>query len=120
VIGTTALAHQPGAPMTGTMQADKRQTQGQPHEMNKMDHKPMQMEMANEGIFEGTGEIIALVPDKGQLVIKHQEIPGFMAAMTMGYAVESPALLKGLKPGDVVNFKIDAAKKKIIAIESRR
>ena len=118
VLGSTVMAHQPGAQTTGAVQGDHQQSAGQKHEMNKMNHQPGQMEMAHEGIFEGTGEIIALLPDRGQLVLKHQEIAGFMAAMTMGYAVESTALLDGLKAGDRVNFKIDAAKKKIIAIET--
>ena len=38
--------------------------------------------------------------------------------MGMGYPVASTELLKGLKPGDHVKFKIDAAKKQIVAIEA--
>lgn len=117
VMYTFAAAAEPGAVTRGAMEADMHHAQGQQHDMQNMDHKPMPMEMANEGIFEGTGEVIALLPDKRQIVVKHQEIVGFMAAMTMGYPVEPDSLLDGLKPGDVVNFKIDAAKKKIIAIE---
>lgn len=116
VIGTSVLAHGPGTSPTAAMEADKHQRQAP--EMKKRTPQPMQMEMASEGIFEGTGEVIALVPDKGQIVIKHQEIVGFMTAMTMGYAVASTSLLDGLQPGDAVTFKIDAAKKKIIAIET--
>ena len=37
--------------------------------------------------------------------------------MGMGYDVESLDLLKGLKPGDRVKFKVDAGKKKIVSIE---
>ena len=37
--------------------------------------------------------------------------------MGMGYPVESKKLLTGLKPGDKIKFKIDAAKKIIVAIE---
>jgi len=79
----------------------------------------MKMEMATTGIFDGVGEIIALVPEKTQVVVGHEEIKGFMKAMPMGmgYAVESLDLLKRLKPGDRVRFKIDAAKKMIVAIE---
>jgi Cu/Ag efflux protein CusF len=77
----------------------------------------MKMEMATEGIFEGEGKIIAIVPDKGQIVLEHEEIKGFMGAMTMGYPVESMALMKGLKSGDAVKFKIDAAKGRLIAVE---
>lgn len=79
--------------------------------------KGMKMEMATEGIFEGKGKVIAIVPEKGQIVLEHEEIKGFMKAMTMGYPVETKALMKGFKPGDAIKFKIDAAKKKIIAME---
>ncbi len=56
---------------------------------------------------------------KSQVVLEHKEIPGFMKAipMRMGFAVKSPDLLKKVKPGDPVKFKIDASIKKIIAIE---
>ncbi len=37
--------------------------------------------------------------------------------MGMGYDVESLDLLKGLKLGDRVEFKVDAGKKKIVSIE---
>ena len=79
----------------------------------------MKMEMATTGIFDGVGEIIALLPEKTQVVVGHEEIKGFMKAMPMGmgYDVESLDLLKGLKPGDRVRFKIDAGKKKIVSIE---
>ncbi len=79
----------------------------------------MKMEMASEGIFEGVGKIIAVVPKKSQLVVGHEEIKGFMKAMPMGmgYSVKSADLLEKVKPGDPVKFKIDASIKKIIAIE---
>ena len=109
---TPVLAQHTGTATPGAMETDQQHNAGQTHGMNKMNHKPMQMEMANEGIFEGTGEIIALVPDKGQVVVKHEEIVGFMPAMTMGYPVQPTSLLDGLKAGDVVKFKIDAAKEK--------
>ena len=78
----------------------------------------MKMEMATEGLFEGSGEVITLVPDKTQIVVSHEEIKGFMKAMPMGmgYDVESDALLTGLQPGDKIKFTIDAAKKKIVVI----
>ena len=77
----------------------------------------MEMQMAKEGIFEGKGKIIAVVPAKNQIVLDHEEIKGFMGAMTMGYPVASDALLQGLNSGDTVKFKIDAGDKKIVAIE---
>ena len=79
----------------------------------------MKMEMATKGIFEGEGKIIAVVPKKNQVVVGHKEIKGFMKAMPMGmgYQVMSADLLKKVKAGDKVKFKIDAGMKKIIAIE---
>ena len=78
-----------------------------------------EMEMAATGIFDGVGEVIALIPEKTQVVVGHEEIKGFMQAMPMGmgYDVESLDLLKGLKPGDRIRFKVDAGKKKIVSIE---
>ena len=82
----------------------------------KMKHG-MKMEMATKGVFEGVGKVIAVVPAKSQIVMDHKEIKGFMKAMTMGYPVESKALLHGLKLGDTIKFRIDAAKRKIISVE---
>ena len=85
-----------------------------------MNMKPgMKMEMATKGIFEGVGKIIAVVPKKNQIVVGHEEIKGFMKAMPMGmgYSVKSADLLKKVKPGDPVKFKIDASIKKIISID---
>jgi Cu/Ag efflux protein CusF len=86
---------------------------GQPMQMQE----GMKMEMGKEGIFEGQGTVVAIVSAKNQIVLKHGEIKGQMDAMTMGYALASPSLAQGLKPGDAVRFRIDGAKKEIVAIE---
>ena len=65
----------------------------------------------------GEGKVIATVPSANQIVVEHGEIKDFMEAMTMGYRVEPPSLLEGLKPGDRVRFTIDVPKKSIIKIE---
>jgi Cu/Ag efflux protein CusF len=65
----------------------------------------------------GEGKVIATVPNASQIVVDHQEITGFMEAMTMGYRVDPPSLLEGLKFGDKVRFTIDVPKKAIIKIE---
>ena len=63
------------------------------------------------------GKVIATVPNASQIVVDHQEIKGFMEAMTMGYRVDPPSLLDGLKFGDTVRFTIDVSQKVIIKIE---
>ena len=57
-----------------------------------------------------------MVPENGEIVLTHGEIKGFMDAMTMGYRVSSPALLKNVKPGDTVQFTIDTDKRVISKI----
>jgi Cu/Ag efflux protein CusF len=69
--------------------------------------------------FVGEGKVIAVVPNSMQLVVDHQDIPGFMDAMTMGYRVDPPSLLEGLQAGDLIRFTIDAQHKAIVKIEKQ-
>jgi Cu/Ag efflux protein CusF len=68
----------------------------------------------------GEGKVIAVVPANQQLVVEHEEIIGFMEAMTMGYKVDPPSLLAKLKAGDNVRFTIDTQQKAIVKIEKLR
>jgi Cu/Ag efflux protein CusF len=52
--------------------------------------------------------------------VEHEEIKGFMEAMTMGYKVDPPSLLAKLKVGDNVRFTIDTQLKAIVKIEKLR
>ena len=68
----------------------------------------------------GEGKVVATVPASNQIVVEHGEIKGFMEAMTMGYPVDPPSLLEGLKFGDKVRFTIDVSKKAIVKIEKMK
>lgn len=48
----------------------------------------------------------------GEKVVKiaHEEIPGYMVAMTMDFSVTNAAELNGLQPGDVVTFRMTVTK----------
>jgi Cu/Ag efflux protein CusF len=65
----------------------------------------------------GVGQVIALVPETQEIVVDHEEIRGFMDAMTMGYKVNPTSLLKSVKPGDKVRFTIDTDKRAITKLE---
>ena len=52
--------------------------------------------------YELTGQILAIKPDTNEVILKHNDIPGFMPAMTMSYKVKEPALLTGRQVGDMV------------------
>jgi FtsP/CotA-like multicopper oxidase with cupredoxin domain/Cu/Ag efflux protein CusF len=64
----------------------------------------------------GIGTVIAILPRTNRLVVDHEEIKGFMAAMEMSYPVASPALFERLKPGDRISFEVDPAASVIKAI----
>jgi protein SCO1/2 len=52
--------------------------------------------------FPLTGEILSIKPDKSEVRIKHDDVKGFMEAMTMWFTIKEPRTLDGLAPGDVV------------------
>jgi Cu/Ag efflux protein CusF len=47
------------------------------------------------------GVITAIIADRSALMVKHEEIPGVMKAMTMMFKVD-PATLKSVKEGDTI------------------
>ena len=47
------------------------------------------------------GVVMGLMPEKTALLVKHEEVPGVMRAMTMMFKVE-PAVLEQVKPGDAI------------------
>ena len=59
-------------------------------------------------VGEGTVKKV-VVPDR-RVVIAHEDIPGFMAAMTMSFEVNKPSLLYNLEPGDRVRFTLEMTK----------
>jgi protein SCO1/2 len=66
---------------------------------------PVSRTLAADQVFEVAGVIRAPLAD-GRLVIAHDDIPGFMPAMTMAFTVANPADAASLKPGDKVRFQL--------------
>lgn len=52
--------------------------------------------------YELHGQILGVQPERNEVLIKHQDIEGFMPGMTMPFKVRDAALLAGKKPGDLV------------------
>jgi protein SCO1/2 len=52
--------------------------------------------------FTLQGQVLSIEPSKKYITVKHEEIKGFMPAMTMPYEVRDEKILEGLKPGDLV------------------
>jgi protein SCO1/2 len=58
---------------------------------------------SDQRTFTLQGQVLSLEPGRKLLTIKHEEIKGFMPAMTMPYEVRDAKLLDGLAPGDLIN-----------------
>ncbi len=52
------------------------------------------------------GVVRAVIPEINVLVLTHEEIPGFMPSMTMGFRTANPRLYNGLQAGDVIRFTL--------------
>src|SRR5262245_54181942 len=49
------------------------------------------------------GQIVAIDPSHKSVIVKHEEIKGFMPGMTMPYDVENAKALDGMRAGDLIN-----------------
>lgn len=58
------------------------------------------------GVYAVTGIVRELKPDGSNVVIRHDEIPGFMMAMTMPFTARDPRQIAALQPGDKVTFQL--------------
>src|ERR1700681_964340 len=53
------------------------------------------------------GQILAVNRDKQEVLVKHEEITGYMMAMTMPYKVRSSGMLDNLGAGDLVKAQLE-------------
>ena len=68
---------------------------------------PPETKPANDTkIYAVHGVVQAVTPDLRHATIKHDAIPGYMAAMTMDCPVPDTNALQGIAPGDEINFTL--------------
>jgi protein SCO1 len=53
------------------------------------------------------GQVLAVHADSNTLTVHNDDIPGFMPAMTMNYAVADPALMKGRTAGELITATLE-------------
>ena len=58
-------------------------------------------------IFSVKGVVRSVKSEENTVVIRHEEIPNYMAAMTMPFKVRNAKVLAGLKEGDAVSFRLN-------------
>ncbi len=56
-------------------------------------------------VYEVRGVVREVRPEQREVIIRHEAIPGYMAAMTMPFEVRDPRELAGVEPGDTVQFR---------------
>ena len=61
---------------------------------------------ASKTVYSTAGTVEQVRPSRLQVIINADAVPGFMDAMTMGYSVKDASLLKGLKSGERISFKL--------------
>ena len=59
--------------------------------------------------YQLTGQILDLKPERNEVLVRHNDIPGFMPAMTMPYKVQDGSLLAGKEPGDLITATLVVA-----------
>jgi protein SCO1/2 len=57
-------------------------------------------------LFLAKGTVVELKPDGRTVVIRHEAISNYMAAMTMPFRVKEPQALAGVRRGDEVSFQL--------------
>jgi Cu/Ag efflux protein CusF len=72
---------------------------------------------AKKGVFHARGIVKAVDPGNGAVTLAHDAIEGLKPAMETVYRVQAPGLIKSLRPGDTVDFSIDASNFSIDALE---
>jgi protein SCO1 len=60
----------------------------------------------NAQIFQVKGVVVAVKPEEKIVRIRHEEIPGYMDAMTMPFEVKDTNELAGVNAGDSVTFRM--------------
>jgi Cu/Ag efflux protein CusF len=56
--------------------------------------------------YQAIGRIVSIGPFDRSVTIQHEDIAGYMSAMTMGFPVLDPKILHGLAPDDRVRFEL--------------
>ena len=52
--------------------------------------------------YQLTGQVLDISPDGSQIVVRHDDVKGFMPAMTMPFRLKDTSLAKGRRPGDLI------------------
>jgi Cu/Ag efflux protein CusF len=66
------------------------------------------------------GIVRGVSPELKLIFVTHEEIPGLMGAMTMGFRADSSTLLRGLSPGDLIQFTLKESEDQLVIVALRK
>jgi FtsP/CotA-like multicopper oxidase with cupredoxin domain/Cu/Ag efflux protein CusF len=61
-------------------------------------------------------DVVAKLRSRNELLVDHEDIPGFMPAMTMAFKLRDPALMDLVTEGDRLRFEIDPVAGEIVGL----
>ena len=70
--------------------------------------------------YDGVGVIVSINRDAGTIEINHEDIKGFMTAMTMSFEAKRPSLLDNLSPGDRVEFQLRDDGSRVVLVKIKK
>ena len=71
---------------------------------------------ASEGVFHSRGTIKAVEPGTGAVTVVEEGIDGSRPASETTYRVQASEVSECLRPGDTVDFTIDAARHVVLGV----
>lgn len=71
---------------------------------------------AGERIWSVRGIVRGFSSELNLIFITHEEIPGLMGSMTMGFRTNDPKLARGLSPGDLVQFTVKETGNQLVIV----
>ncbi len=74
---------------------------------------------ADEADYAGHGMVKSVDASAGMVTIDHEDIPGLMMGMTMTFSVSDPELLRGVTPGQVIDFRVRKDGSRYVVTEIR-
>lgn len=75
---------------------------------------------AGERSWMVRGIVRGVAAELNLIFLTHEEIPGLMGAMTMGFHTSDPKLLRGLGPGDRVEFTLRESSSQLLVVALRK
>jgi protein SCO1/2 len=67
--------------------------------------------------FRGAGLVKSVTSNRKHVVVDHEDIPGFMSAMTMPFAVKDTSIATGVQAGDSISFTVEVEGPRITLTE---